>query len=567
MKNFLNDISWIIHQIRGFIRWILIIVFAGTMLSLCTVSMAVASKKAIDAASRRNLNSAVQFVVVFVVLIGFQLFFQAVSSITSTRTHEALSNSLRQKLFAKLMHTEWQSFSKYHSGDILTRMTSDVGTVANVVVNTFPSIISLGIRLVTAFLTLMFFEPILAVSAFALGPVSVLLSRLWAKTLKKLQIKIQEAESAYRSFMHESIQNILVVKTFCIEESSTKKIESLQNDRLGLILKKSRISAISSLTMSFSYWVGYFCAFGLGALRLSQGAATFGTFTAFLQLVGQVQGPFTALAYSLPQIIAASASAGRLKELEKLKLEKITDTVNTWPSAGIKIKDLSFAYDGDREILKNISFRIKPGEIAALVGASGEGKTTLIRLLLALIYPEDGYLYLEDDQGREREITALTRNMVSYVPQGNTLFSGTIADNLRIGCPDATEKEMEEAARAACAWEFIDRLPDKLNTVIGERGIGLSEGQAQRIAIARAFLRKAPIMILDEATSALDTKTEYKVLQAIKSLKPARTCIMITHRPSVLKICNRIIKLEDGCIYEQPVISQANEAIQRAVVK
>jgi ABC-type multidrug transport system fused ATPase/permease subunit len=343
---------------------------------------------------------------------------------------------------------------------------------------------------------------------------------------------------------------MLVIKAFCLEQGSAERIEGLQNQRLHWISRRSKMGAAASSTLSMGYWSGYFFAFGWGSFGLSKGTTTFGTLTAFLQLVGQVQGPMVGLANTLPQMIALVGSAGRLREFESLQMENNSRAVPGWDSVGIYLDNISFSYE-NKPVFKNLSIRIAPGEIVALVGPSGEGKTTFVRLLLSLLNITEGHIYFTNDKGEKMEVSAASRAFLSYVPQGNTLFSGTIADNLRVGCSDASDSELEAVSRSACAWEFIEKLPEGLNTVIGEKGHGLSEGQAQRLAIARALLHKAPVLVLDEATSALDAKTELKVLQTIQRQNPGRTCIAITHRMTVLKICSRVLKLEDGRIVEQ----------------
>jgi ABC-type multidrug transport system fused ATPase/permease subunit len=298
------------------------------------------------------------------------------------------------------------------------------------------------------------------------------------------------------------------------------------------------------------YWAGYFLVFSWGAVKLINKKTTFGSVTAMLQLIGNIQGPFNGLASSLPQIISAYASSERIMEIEALKSDKLIENQNTLATAGIEFENVNFSYKADTPILKDLSVKLKQGETVALVGASGEGKTTIINLLLSLINPDSGEIRFFDE-ANSLVVNSDTRKYISYVPQGNTLFSGTIMDNLLRGNENATEEEVEQAARAACAWGFIHKSKAGLQTEIGERGVGLSEGQAQRLAIARALLHKTPILILDEATSALDGQTEIEVLKAINKLEPAPTCIIITHRTTALKICDRVLKLEGFSLVEQ----------------
>jgi ATP-binding cassette, subfamily B, bacterial len=562
LKNFLSVARWMVGQARPLLISIIIITITGTALSLCGVSIAVASKKIIDLSYSGDKNKALLAAVFFGVIVIIMIGLRAVVSVLRARTGEVMSNNIRSALFQRILGSQWLEASKYHSEDILTRMTSDISALSSGLVNLVPEMISLGVGLIAAFVTLFAFDPRLAVSAFILSPVSIILSRVFGRKLKLLYVKMQEAESTSRSFIHETLQNILIVKAFCLEESSTLRVNKLQNDKLGWVMRRSRMVCGTNSVLLLGYWLGYFLAFGWGAFRLSNSSITFGTLAAFLQLVEQIQGPFIGLAYSIPQLISAFASAGRLMELEKMQADNSVCRLPSWESAGIRFEGVSFAYGTEKTVLNNVHADIQPGEIIGIVGPSGKGKTTLIRLLLSLVSPAKGRVYFTDGKGKKLEACSSTRAFISYVPQGNTLFSGTIAENLRIGYSEANDDELETAARAACAWEFIEALPEGLDTVIGERGLGLSEGQAQRIAIARALLRKAPIIIFDEATSALDADTELEILNTIRDLNPLRTCIIITHRKAALHICSRVLKLEEGQIQEQYVKTTEASAIQ-----
>jgi ABC-type bacteriocin/lantibiotic exporter with double-glycine peptidase domain len=367
-----------------------------------------------------------------------------------------------------------------------------------------------------------------------------------------MQHQIQAAESRYRSFLLESVHNMLIVKTFEHEQESLKQMEHHQHNKLHWVVKQQLVTIRTSLIMGLGYRIGFFLAFAIGAFKLSAGTTTFGTFTAFLQLVGQIQGPMEGLSRSLPNVIATLASAERLMEFEALhsEAEKTTKTVSNETMTSLNLEHVNFSYEEHMPILSDISLSIKQGEIIAFVGTTGEGKTTFLRLLLALLQPKEGEVYLYDSEHRKKNVSSDTRSYFSYVPQGNTLFSGTIAENLRIGRPTATDDELIAAVQNACAWEFIHKLPHGLQTIIGESGHGLSEGQSQRIAIARALLRPSPILLLDEATSALDLNTEWEVLQSIKKMAPQKTCIAITHRLSVIDICDRVYQLSEGKLIE-----------------
>ncbi|WP_418792218.1 ABC transporter ATP-binding protein [Phosphitispora sp. TUW77] len=543
-------IQWIKPNLMQFIPVLAVIMLIQVLGSLMSVATALASKNMIDYAVANELRLAAIVAGVFVLLVIGNLLMQVGVSLLSVRVTESLSNSMRQRVFHRLLGTEWQSLTAYHSGDLLTRMTSDVSNITNTIVNVIPGMFALAAQLVASFSALLYFEPYLAVFAFVLGPCSVIFSRIWGRTLKHLQIKVQESESAYRSHLQEALQNFIVIKCFGLEKHNEDSLQRLHENRMKWVIKKNKKTLAANNMIALGYWSGYMLAFGWGAYRLSQKAISFGTMTAFLQLVQQVQGPFVGLARTIPKLINMTASMERLIELEDMEREKITERVPVIQDVGIVFQDVHFDYSPGRAVLSNVTIQILPGQLVALVGSSGEGKTTLIRLLLSLIRPTSGELYFTDRNGRRYEVSATTRDWFTYVPQENTLFSGTIADNLLSGKPDATMEEMEMALRMACAADFIVKLPQGLDTVVGERGLRLSEGQAQRIAIARAFLRKAPVMIFDEATSALDVETEKHVLQAMKDMGDSRTCLIITHRLTALKICSRVLRIEDGKLVE-----------------
>jgi ABC-type multidrug transport system fused ATPase/permease subunit len=500
--------------------------------------MAILSKQIIDDAISGAKNKALLFVAVyFVLVIGMQVV-MVITTLFSTMLDERFSFGIRKQIYDKIINSHWMDVTKYHTGDLMTRLTSDVSNISDGIVMTIPEIIRLFIELVMVFITLFYFSPLLAVLALTIAPIASVTSWWLGKKLKKLQLRVQESESAYRSFLQESLSNLLIVKSFANEDYATDKLVDLREKRFYWVYKKTKFGLVSSSVMSISFQLGYIIAFAYGATQIADGAISYGTMSLFLTLVNRVQAPIMQLAQQIPRVVAVVASAGRIMELQDIPVEYKKGTEMDVKHVGLHIQNLSFGYSNEL-VLENANLEVKPGESVAIVGKSGIGKTTLIRLIMSFMNSMTGRINFKNDKGEEIDANAGTREFLSYVPQGNTLFSGTIRENIKMGKLDATDQELLDALKIASAYEFVMELPNGIDTVIGERGHGLSEGQAQRIAIARAFVKKAPFLILDEATSSLDEKTEISVLQALQSLQPRPTCLIITHRKSILNFCDR----------------------------
>lgn len=547
LKQTVVALKWMAGYARPFVLPLFILVMGGAALSLCGVGFALASRTLIDAATNVSRANLWRTGAVMLGIIALQMSIRSGLTVLSSRTLEEMGNQLRHHLFEKVARADWRAASEYHSGDLGTRMSSDVSTVAGGMVGLVPDLVATSVQTIGAFVVLYIFDPVMAILSFILGPILMLFGRYYARRLNSMHLRCQETESRTRSFLQESLQNLLVMKAFSLEARSSHRLQDLQSQHLHWVVKRSWLGAGSGVVMGIGYWTGYFLAITWGSYRLSTGMITFGTMAAFLQLVGQVQGPFFGFASSLPRAVAAIASARRLMEIEELPLETKSDTEMNMKQyqhgeVGIVVDNVSFAYIQDTFILERVSMEVRPGEIVAIIGPSGEGKTTLMRLLLALVTPNLGKIYISGSDERQ-EVSPATRKYFSFVPQGNTVFSGSIEDNLRIGNPKSTRDELESVARIACAWDFITEFPEGMGTIIGEQGLGLSEGQVQRLLIARALLRKTPILLLDEATSALDTDTEARVLQGIRNSRPGWTCIIVTHRPTIANVCDRIFRV------------------------
>ncbi len=555
LKKIIKYTKWIVGKTKSSFLPLLLLVAAGIVSSLTAVLIALETKKLFDSAQYGLLDSLMISGLTIIGIVILQTVMESYLKVFSTKISVSLSNKLRRELFAKLSRARWIEFTRYHTGDLLTRMTNDIETVVTSITMAIPSIIGLFFSLCASAIVLIIFDPYLALTAFILGPLSIILTRLFSRKLSEYHLRLQETESESRGFIQERLKNMQVVRAFRLETGSNTLLSSLLDKKLGWILKRSKVTAVSSALLTLSYWLGFLLAILWGSVQLSRGNATFGTITVYLQLVGKIQEPFVGMAYVVPQIIMMYASAGRLISLYDIDEEASSEDQLNWASAGIRADKLGFRYDKDSVVFDKASFDIKPGQFTAIVGASGEGKTTVTRLLLSLLEPESGCLSFYDPETGELTATGpVTRSLISYVPQGNTLFSGTIAENVLLGNNEATQEEMAEALKKACIWGFIESLPEKAETKIGENGYGLSEGQAQRIAIARALLSAKPVLILDEATSALDSATELDVLESLASIKPRPTCIIITHRKAALDFCDKILTIEKGCITEKSIL-------------
>lgn len=454
-------------------------------------------------------------------------------------------NLMQLRAFARLMHSVWTGKEQFHSGDVMNRLIRDANEITTIITDTLPAALCVCVRLVFAFIYLFHFDSWLAVVVLVVAPFFLFLSKIYINKMRKLTREIRNTDSRIQSILQESIQHRMVLKTLEQSNGMVKKLSLTQNHLQGQVKHKTLFSSFSNLTVNIGFTAGYLLTFVWGVYRLDAGAITYGTMLAFIQLVGQIQGPFRDMTRFVPAIIGAITAAERMEQLEQTPTEESSERQYFPHGAGIRFNNVTYMYkDGHRNILDNFSFDFAPGSTTAILGETGAGKTTLIRLVLSLLQPTRGSVEFYD---KEKCVLASpdTRCNLVYVPQGNTLLSGTILDNLLLGNPEATEADMYQALRMACA-DFVFSLPDSINTVCGEGGTGFSEGQAQRIAIARALLRQGNILLLDEATSALDTETEQQLIANISSLakEKKQTVLFITHRPAVVEYCENILQLK-----------------------
>lgn len=547
-----RNFIWMMSRTRPFIKSLILILLLDVIITLTGIGSTIITKYIIDGVTGSGPVFTTTGITFLIVLIVVGIGISAASGIITTYINERFAFSIRLKVYNSILRGQWQKIMSFHSGDIITRLTSDIDCVANGISSIIPNIIFLLIRIIIAFCVLFYYDRFLALAALLLGPVGVLISLIFSGRLKKYQEELKKTESEYRSFMQETVENIAVAKTFEQENALINRLSLFRDKRLRLTMKRNKLSTAMNLCIRLVFSAGYILAFGWGIYRLSTNSITYGTMTVFLSLVSQVQGPIMSLGSIIPQIITVLASTGRVLEIDLINEENRSEQIiNPYTkSIGLLLQNVSFSYARET-ILDNINLDIKPNDIVGIVGYSGSGKTTLIRLILSLIYPNgNGKIIFYDDTGIKEEVSASARRFISYVPQGNTLLSGTIADNLRSGSKNAIENEMWQALEIADAASFVRDLDQGLNTVIGENATGLSEGQAQRIAIARAIIKAAPILILDEATSALDTWTEERIIKRMSESNLLHTCIIITHRRSMLSCCTRALEIDDKRITE-----------------
>lgn len=549
-----SALKWVIKNSKSIFLMLAFISVISVMLSLCGVALALVSKNVIDVATGQDNGSFLGESIKLFAVVAAQIILQAISSNLLIRTSGTLMIKLKTLIFSALLKKGWQSVSAYHSGDLLNRINSDVNIITNAVTNILPSFLSLITKLVAGFYLLFRLDSTFSLLVLVCGPIIVFAAKLYSKKMKKYHKLVQESDGKISSFMQESIQNILMIKAFESEDYISENAGALQKEGYRIKIKRNTISIFANMGLYLIFSSSYYIALAWGAYRLKTGVITFGTMTAFLQLINQVQAPFMGMSTLLPQFYGMLASAERLMELENLPdeplLEKNADISEIYEKMqGICIKNISFKWDGEKDcIINNADYFIKKGDFVAVAGTSGVGKSTLIKLILGIISPVEGEIYAET-QNKNYRLDKSMRGLFAYVPQGNMILSGTIKDNIRFSNTNAADDEVMAAARIADMDGFVNQLPDGYDTVIGERGTGLSEGQIQRIAIARAILYDAPILLLDESTSALDENTEKNVLENIKSLKN-KTCIIISHKKAAIKAADKVITLVDGKIKE-----------------
>ncbi len=549
-----KPIKWIFSRSRSQIRNMIFLIVSNAIFAALSVVFAFAIKGILDGAQNGIEQEIIVNSILIVGVVLLQFVFRVVINGLSEHVRGKLEMNYRSHIFGHVLRKKQDKISRYHSGDLMNRLTSDVAIVSDGVSGILPTVVSAATRLVLAVVALLVLDGTFAIAFVAAGAMVFAVITLLRGKLKSLHKKVQETDGKTRSFMQECIEHLLVVKTFAVDDRIEDQANDLQKENFNVKMRRKNYSVVGHATYNFIFSAGYVFALIYGGVNIFWGTLSYGALSAILQLVNNVQVPFASLSNVLPKYYAMIASAERLMEIEQVEnepTEPLVDKNEIYSRLkGIKAEGLTFSYGRDL-VLKNANFYINKGDFVMISGSSGVGKSTLIKLLTG-VYSADSGLLVADLGDEQIGFGVGTRTLFSFVPQGNMLFSGTLKDNVTFVNANATDEQIEWALRVSCADEFIKELPNGLDTMVGEGGVGLSEGQVQRIAIARALLCESPILLLDESTSALDEETEKKVLDNLRNIQDV-TLIIISHKKAAAKICNRKIKLKDKKFVEETV--------------
>lgn len=537
-----NNFVWLWENSRGIRARILFSALAGVLRVAFGLGFVYISKELVDMATGSVQGMLSQYVVWMVLLVLGGIVCNSVVGWMTGLMEVKAQNVLRQRLFEGVLQSRWTGREPFHSGDVQSRLGADIHNVVSLLAVSVPSLVVTGSQLLGSFFFLDRLDGTLARILVSGMLVFLFFGKIYAKRMRRLTHGVRSGESAVQSLTQESVQYRMVIKTLEGAGLMGMRLAELQSILYSRVKCRTCFSVFSRMLLSSGFTGGYLLAFTWGTFRLQEGAITFGVMTAFLQLVGQIQRPILDLTRLVPTLTSALASMDRLRELEALVPEEQGEPILLSGVVGLKLSGVCFGYD-DRPVLEGFSYDFVPGSVTAVLGATGAGKTTLVRLMLALVRPQNGNVTLYSSQG-ESESSALTRGNFVYVPQGNTLFSGTIRENLLLGNPAAGEPQIRNALYGAAA-EFVYTLPQGLDTRCGEQGSGLSEGQSQRLAIARSLLRSGTVLLLDEVSSALDTATEKLLLRRLMRHCKGRTVIFITHREDITKGCDKLLLRSD----------------------
>jgi len=548
-----KPVKWLIKNSKKQHGKMAVLILANALFSALSIVFAFLIKEIIDSATvHADKKRLLTFAALIIGVVVLQFFFRLLINGLSEHVKGKLEVGYKSELFNSILSKKHDKINGYHSGELLNRLTSDVSIVSDGVATIIPTVVSAFARLICAVIALIILDWVFAIAFSVAGLLVFLVITLMRGKLKSLHKSAQETDGKVRSFMQECIENLLAVKVFSVNGKISKQSDELQDANFKIKMRRKNYSVLGHAIYNFIFSAGYLFALVYGAFKiLTVPGFTYGALSAILQLVNNVQVPFASLSGVLPKYYAMLASAERIMEIEEVESEPIGEGIDREAVYDklqkITADNVTFTYDRDR-VLNGASVTINKGDFVAITGVSGVGKSTLIKLMLG-VYPTDSGEVYADLNGEKLMLDCSTRTLFSYVPQGNMLFSGTLKDNVTFIREDATDAEIERALSISCADEFLNELPERLNTIVGENGVGLSEGQIQRIAIARAVLTGAPIILLDEATSALDEITERKVLDNFKTLDGV-TLFIVSHKKAALSICNRHLVIKNKQIKE-----------------
>lgn len=540
-----QDWKWIWSFSRNRRGAVVLYTLCGILSSALGLMAGVLGKYLIDSIIALDMDRLLWCCGLTVLSAALGVAFQSLTSRFSARLSVNMLGDVQAAVFDSVLRSDWRELSRFSSGDLANRFSTDANTVANCAVSWLPNLIIQLFSVVSTLVVILYYDPVMALIGCASTPLLFLVSRRLMRQQRDHNQNLRQAAGDMSAFQTEVFHNMDTLKSFGVEEQTGRKLRFWQGKYKSAMLDYNRFSIRTNVWLTVMGTLVQYAAFGYCLWRLWRQDILFGTMTLFLQQRANLSSGFSALVSLVPTALSGSVSAERLRELTELKKEDRSSCVAAPSgSCAVELHDVQAAYGPERQILSDVELTAPAGAVTALVGPSGQGKTTLLRLMLGLLPPEKGEMALVDADGKRYALGADTRHCFAYVPQGNTVMAGTVAENLRLGSEDATDEELETALKDACAWEFVKELPLGINNPIGEGGKGLSEGQAQRLAIARALVRKAPVLLLDEVTSALDRETEQRVLQNL--VRRGLTTVVITHRLSVLSLCGGAYRVEDG---------------------
>ena len=547
-----RELLWLLTHVRQYRKQIFIIGILGLVGTVMGLGSSVASKYLIDAVTGYGSEFLVRSAIVMGLMMLGGLVFQGISNRVSAKIHVRVRNEMQHNTYTRILRAGWEALEPYRSGDLLNRLNADVGTVSDGVINMLPAFVTSLTKFLGAFCIILYYDPVMAVIALLGVPVMLPLSRILMRKMRHHNLEMKELSGEVMSFQEDSFRNLTSIKAFSLTNRFESAMQNLQGSYQNAYLSYNAFHISSSSFLSLVGMLVTASCFAWGVYQLWNGSITYGSMTLFLQLASTLRGSFSALVSLAQQIISMTTSAGRIIAVEELPEETMTvpEGLDREDALDIVLHQVSFRYQDGDILLEPFNLTARHGDIVALIGPSGEGKTTLLRLLLGLVEPTEGTIRLVGNTGKKYPISAGTRNAFAYVPQGNSVFSGTIAENLRLVAPEATDRQLRHVLKIACAWDFVKQFPDGLEHRLGSGGRGISEGQAQRLAIARALLRNAPILLLDEATSGLDVATEQQLLKNLRQCGILHTCILVTHRPESARFCSRTYEIHRKQVVE-----------------